>query len=401
MRYGVAPDHQSIKGIAKALQRVLENHKVRFLGGLELGRDLTADDLTEAYDAVVLATGAPRSAGLGIPGAKLPGSLTAAEFVGWYSGHPDVAQPHDLAARSVGVVGAGNVALDIARLLVKDAEDLADTDIPDSVLWVLRQSTVRDVHIFCRRGPADCKFTARELAELLSLDDIDIAIDPTTLEQDTGVEISRAAEENLSIFRELADHRVEAPRRRLHLHFWSRPVEILGIERVESVQIETTQTGTDGRLVGTGQVSELPIDVIVGAVGFRGTRIPGVPFDESTGTIPNDAGRVRQLDGSPIDGLYVAGWAKRGPSGVVGTNRADAAETVRTLLLDLAQRDEPQGPRSDPHFLGNAIGYDGWIRIDEAELSRGASVGRPRVKIADWHTLRELSRADNGRGEAE
>ncbi|MET8205928.1 FAD-dependent oxidoreductase [Streptomyces sp. NPDC005373] len=399
VRYGVAPDHPRIKSIIVALRKVLERDQVRFLGDVHVGVDVTTEQLGQLYDAVVFATGASVGRRLSIPGEDLAGVCSATDFVAWYSGHPDHARAGEsfpLQAESVVVIGAGNVALDVARLLVKSAEDLAGTDMPPHVLDRLARSGVRDVHLVCRRGPEHAKFTAKELRELLELDDVTTEIDADLLPAGSEDPLTAA---NLKAFADLAARESAPGRRTLHFHFWSRPVELLDAGgAVAAVRLEKTQD-VGGTVVATGELTELKAGMVVRSVGYYSMQIGTLPFDEDLGRVPHDAGRVLYPDGRALDGHYVAGWVKRGPSGVVGTNRACAADTVVSILADLEGRPpRGAGPEEVDKVLAEhgirPVTYDGWLSIDSEELSRGQGLGRARTKIPDWETLRRVAAAD-------
>ena len=353
VRYGVAPDHPSIRSIADYLRGVLEHPGVRFLGGVHLGDDVTREDLLASYDAVVYATGAMRDRRMGIPGEDLPGSYAATDFVNWYCGHPDsVAEAFTLDAESVAVVGVGNVAVDVARILVKDPAVLRSTDIPHAVLEALTSSKVREVHMIGRRGPAQAKFTTKELRELGELADVDIEVRPGELDLDafdpTGqsaqlADSDRRVRGNLAALRDWAARPPGGAGRRLTVRFWLRPAGIEGTDRVSGLTVERTRLDEQGRFTGTGEYETIPAQMVFRSVGYQSVPLAGVPFDENTATVPNAEGRVLGPDGRPLPGEYVAGWLKRGPTGVVGTNKSDAAATVRSLLADLAAR----GPGED------------------------------------------------------
>ena len=354
VRYGVAPDHKSIKSIAQYLRKVLESPDVRFVGGVHLGEDVTRDDLVAAYDAVIYATGAMRDRRLGIEGEDLPGSYAATDFVNWYCGHPDVdSGAFTLDAESVAVIGVGNVAVDVARILARDPADLHPTDVPQPVLDALHASKVREVHMIGRRGPAYAKFTTKELRELGELSGVEIVVHPDEVDLTTfdaagkGValtESDRRVRGNMVAISRWAqdgsaDQDPAAPAghaRRLIVRFWLKPVEILGTERVSGITLERTAIDSDGAFTGTGQYETLDVQLVLRSVGYQSVPLPGVPFDERASVVPNELGRVLGPDGSPLPGEYVAGWLKRGPTGVIGTNKSDAAETVRCLLEDLA-----------------------------------------------------------------
>src|SRR5579872_6977242 len=350
VRYGVAPDHKSIKSVANYLRRVLESPGVTFVGGVHFGTDVTREDLLDAYDAVVYATGAMRDRRLGIPGEDLPGSFAATDFVNWYCGHPDVDPfAFTLDAESVAVIGVGNVAVDVARILVRDPAELHATDVPQPVLDALYASKVREVHMIGRRGPAYAKFTTKELRELGELPGVEIVVhaDEADLnafdssgEGVTLAEADRRVRGNLVAISKWAQgHAAEAAAtghaRRLVVRFWLKPVEILGTDRVSGITLERTALDASGKLGGTGQTETLDAQMVLRSVGYQSVPLPGVPFDDRASVVPNELGRVLGADGAPLPGEYVAGWLKRGPTGVIGTNKSDAAETIRSLLEDL------------------------------------------------------------------
>jgi ferredoxin/flavodoxin---NADP+ reductase len=411
VRYGVAPDHPSIRSIADYLRGVLEHPGVQFLGGVHLGEDVTRDDLLGSYDAVVYATGAMRDRRMGIPGEDLPGSYAATDFVNWYCGHPDSeAGAFTLDAESVAVVGVGNVAVDVARILAKDPADLSTTDIPQSVLEALLVSKVREVHVIGRRGPAQAKFTTKELRELGELNDVDIVVHPEEIGLDafdpTGHSSQLATSDrrvrgNLAAITDWAGRAPAGAGRRLTLRFWLRPVKIEGPQRVAGLTAERTRLDADGRLTGTGELETLPVQLVFRSVGYQSVPLPGVPFDERSATVPNADGRVLGPDGTPQPGEYVAGWLKRGPTGVVGTNKSDAAATVRALLSDLALTGSgagQRGPRTPFTELLTARGvrpvrYVDWLKVERAEAELGGALGRgERVKIGDRDAIEALCR---------
>ncbi|WP_214413017.1 FAD-dependent oxidoreductase [Sphaerisporangium fuscum] len=374
VRYGVAPDHTSIKSIAGYLRRVLELPSVRFLGGVELGGEISVDDLTACYDAVVYCTGAMVDRHLGIPGEDLPGSVAATDFVNWYCGHPDM--PPDtfsLDSTEVAVIGVGNVAVDVVRVLAKTADELRSTDVPQEVLDRLAKSQVTGIHMIGRRGPEHAKFTLKELRELGELANCDVSVRPEEAGSGEVGELSRQIRGNVEVLRSWSAREAKGRPRRLSVRFWLRPVEILGSSRVEGLRLERTRLA-DGRVVGTGEYETLPVGMVLRSVGYQSVPLPGVPFDGATMTVPNTAGRVSE-------GQYVAGWLKRGPTGVIGTNKSDAAETVRTLLADLASRPDRSAPPSRLDDLLAARGvrpvtYADWLSIEAAEAALAASLGR-------------------------
>jgi ferredoxin--NADP+ reductase len=351
VRYGVAPDHKSIKSIAQYLRKVLESPDVRFVGGVHLGEDVTRDDLVAAYDAVIYATGAMRDRRLGIAGEDLPGSYAATDFVNWYCGHPDMdSATFTLDAESVAVIGVGNVAVDVARILARDPAELHTTDVPQPVLEALQASKVREVHMIGRRGPAYAKFTTKELRELAELPGVEVVVhadeaDLTAFDASGDsaalLESDRRVRGNMVAIAKWAQGVpvASAPsghERRLVVRFWLKPVEILGTERVSGIKLERTAIDASGAFAGTGEYETLDAQMVLRSVGYLSVPLPGVPFDERASVVPNALGRVLGADGSPLPGEYVAGWLKRGPTGVIGTNKSDAAETVRCLLEDLA-----------------------------------------------------------------
>jgi ferredoxin--NADP+ reductase len=417
VRYGVAPDHKSIKSIAEYLRNVLEHDGVDFIGGVHLGEDITREDLLAAYDGVVYATGAMRDRRLGIPGEDLPGSVAATDFVNWYCGHPDVdPTAFRLDAESVAVIGVGNVAVDVARILVRNPDELRETDVSQPVLEALMASKVREVHMIGRRGPAQAKFTTKELRELGELDGVDVVVMATEADLEafdaTGesarlAQTDRHVRGNYAVISEWAGRSPAGAGRRLTIRFWLMPVEIEGRNVVEGLTVERTRLDEQGKLAGTGERETLPVQLVLRSVGYQSVPLAGVPFDERSSIVPNEAGRVLGPDGQPLPGEYVAGWLKRGPTGVIGTNKSDAAETVRSLLADLAGGpgpDDVQLPRAGLLRMPAAttvaraesqlrkvladrnlrhVSYADWLRIEAAEKELAAALGRgARVKLA-------------------
>ncbi|TDQ49603.1 FAD-dependent oxidoreductase [Actinorugispora endophytica] len=398
VRYGVAPDHTSIKSVARALARVLEHPDVRFLGGVEYGADVTRADLARAYHAVVYATGASVDRRLGVPGEDLPGSVAATDFVNWYSGHPDLdVARFVLDAEEVAVIGAGNVALDVARILVRGADELRRTDIPAPMLEVLAASRVRRVHLIARRGPAQARFSANELRELGRLENVDAVVRPADIDIDPNSEAmlsaARAARTNLRTLSEWARRPLSDGARRVELRFWLRPAAVLGDGRVECLEVERTRLD-GGRLTGTGEREALPVGMVVRSVGYASLPLPDLPFDEVTRTVPHEGGRVLDGEGRAVRGDYVAGWLKRGATGVIGTNKSDAAATVRALLDDAPALRGSRAPETTPDRLladrGVApSGYADWLAIDAAEAGLASQLSRgERVKLCGWPELR-------------
>ena len=432
VRYGVAPDHPSIRSIADYLRGVLEHPDVRFLGGIHLGDDITREDLLASYDAVVYATGAMRDRKMGIPGEDLPGSYAATDFVNWYCGHPDSsAEEFTLDAESVAVVGVGNVAVDVARILAKDPAALRATDIPQGVLEALTASKVREVHMIGRRGPAQAKFTTKELRELGELADVDIRVRPGEIDLDafdpTGQSAQLAGSDrrvrgNLAVLRDWAARPAQTGGRKLAIRFWLRPVAIEGTAdegtadegtvsegpvsggpgiqgpgRVSGLTVERTRLDQQGRFTGTGEYETIPAQMVFRSVGYQSVPLAGVPFDENTATVPHAEGRVLGPDGAPLPGEYVAGWLKRGPTGVVGTNKSDAAGTVRSLLADLsgARAGAPRRPFTELLAARGVrpVTYVDWLRVEAAEAELAGALGRgERVKIGDRGAIEALCR---------
>ncbi|RKS07915.1 ferredoxin--NADP+ reductase [Nocardiopsis sp. Huas11] len=408
VRYGVAPDHTKIKGVARALRTVLERPEVRFVGGLEFGTDLTREDLSRVYHAVVYATGASVDRRLGVPGEELPGSVAATDFVNWYCGHPDSElERFVLDAERAVVVGAGNVALDVARILAKTADELRHTDIPEPVLDALAASRVREVHLLARRGPLQARFTAPELRDLIDLPGADVHVRADQVDIDPvqvggGApelrDVSRAARTNLRLLSELAERAPRGLPRSVHLHFWSRPMRILGTDRVEGVRVESTRLDAEGRLEGTGETTDLDAGMVLRSVGYAGVPLTGVPFDDRRRTVPQEDGRVQDTEGAVVPGDYVAGWIKRGATGVIGTNKSDAAATVRSLLADAgalmaaAPETVPLERLLDERGLVH-YDYQDWLRIDTAEAEQARDLERgERVKLHGWDAYRDAAR---------
>jgi len=387
VRLGVAPDHPKLKTVSRAFERIAEQPGFRFLGNVELGRDLTHDDLVRLYDTVIYAVGAQTDRRLGIPGEDLPGSWAATELVAWYNGHPDYQQlEFDLDVERAVVIGNGNVALDVARMLALTPEELAPTDATDASIEAIAASSLREIVVVGRRGPAQAAFTTPELQEMGDLAGADVIVDPADLEgadpKDTN------SERNLAVLRDFAAREPTGKPRRVVFRFFHSPVAILGDERVEGVDLVCNELDANERAVPTDEHETISCGLVFRSVGYHGVELPGVPFDPASGTIPNERGRV-----SP--GVYCAGWIKRGPTGVIGTNKKDAAETVETLLEDAAAgRLEPKPDATavavDALLFERGVDvveYDGWMAIDEAERTAGEKSGRPRVKLCSWDEL--------------
>ena len=408
VRYGVAPDHPRIKAIIKALSNVLQRGDIRFLGNIDIGRDVTVAELREYYDAVVVATGANADAPLDIPGVGLPGCYGAADFVSWYDGHPDYPRTWPLEASQVAVLGVGNVALDVSRILAKHPEDLHPTEIPENVEEGLKASPVTDVHVFGRRGPAQVKFTPMELRELGQVRDVDVVVYPEDFEYDDG---SRRAIEESKMTKQVVDQLTNwvfqepeelTASRRIHIHLLQQPVEILGDERVEGIRMERTALQGDGSVKGTGEYVDYPVQAVYRAVGYASSPLDGVPFDDVRKVVPNAGGRVTR-DGETIDGLYATGWIKRGPVGLIGSTKSDAQETVANLVEDArAGRLRPTGDGTGSGGLvrlldGRGVRYTtwhGWELLEAFEKELGRADGRERIKVVERETMTAVSRGE-------
>jgi ferredoxin--NADP+ reductase len=410
VRYGVAPDHEKIRNVLRIYRKTLSHENVRFFGNVEYGTDLMQKDLLELYDYVVFSTGAPTDRSLGIPGEDLKGSLSATEFVAWYNGHPDfVDLDVSLDMESVVVVGVGNVAIDVARILARSIDELKTTDIADYALEALAESRVRDIHVLGRRGPAQAKFTNPEIREFGKLEVADAVVRSEDLVLDplsqAALEDDRTARKNLEILRELAETGITGKPKRVHFRFLVSPVEILGDEsgrmhtvRIEKNELRPTETGYLNSY-GIGAFEELEAGMILRSVGYRGLPLPEMPYNKRKGTVPNEQGRVVDPEsGETFDRLYVAGWAKRGPTGVIGTNKADAVETVASLLEDARSVEEGFASRPDPEETDKllkakgvqCVSYDDWCRIEALEEERGEKEGRPRVKFLRAEEMLEV-----------
>ncbi|MGW2835957.1 FAD-dependent oxidoreductase [Streptomyces sp. NPDC001286] len=411
VRYGVAPDHEKIKSLQNNLRSVLEHERVRFLGDVRVGPGgIPASRLRELYHAVVYCVGASTDRHLGIPGEDLPGSWSATQFVAWYSAHPDAADDGFVRdARSAVVIGVGNVAVDVTRMLARGAAELSTTDIPQAALGALAASRVTDIHMVGRRGPSQARFTTKELRELSELPDTEVTVDPAELALDPAYAdpsaLPTARRRNVEVLRGWAAEASAHPgggsvarpaSRSIALRFFLRPVELLADKgRVGAVRFERTVCDGDGGVTGTGRYEEIEAQLVLRSVGYRGLPLEGLPFDAARGTVPHLAGRVLR-EGAVGPGEYVAGWIKRGPTGVIGTNRPDAKETATSLLEDapvLLRRDVPGDPLGALRAAGvEPVTWTGWQAIERAEAALGASLGRRVVKLADWESLLAAAR---------
>lgn len=397
IRYGVAPDHPRIKGIVKSLHNVLDKTEVRLLANITIGRDITVDELRSHYDAVVFSTGAVGDRDLGIPGADLEGSFGAGEFVGFYDGNPHFARSWDLSAQSVAVVGVGNVGLDVARILAKTGDELLVTEIPDNVYQSLKNNKATDVHVFGRRGPAHVKFTPQELKELDHSPTINVVVDPNDIDYDAASEEARRSSKSQDLVCSiLENYAIRDPKdapHTIHIHLFENPVEILGRDgHVVGIRTERTELDGKGGVRGTGKFTDWPVQAVYRAVGYRSDAITGLPFDEDAAVIPNDGGHVVDVDGNAVSGVYVTGWIKRGPVGLIGNTKSDAKETIDMLLHDAANDQLPTPGKGDIVELleERNITYttwDGWYRLDAEERRQGELEGRERKKIVEWDEM--------------
>ncbi|MBT2264580.1 FAD-dependent oxidoreductase [Rhodococcus erythropolis] len=397
VRYGLAPGHPESETFVHSLHTALGTSDFRLFCNVEIGKDLSVEVLRTSYDAVIIATGAPRDVPLDIPGVDLPGSFGSADFVSWYNDHPDSSPQWPLNAESVAVIGGGNVALDVTRMLLTEAQSLQATDVSDEVRKGIADSLVREVHIFVRRGPADARFSPNELRALGELPGVDVVVDAADVAPDRHIERmarqsvhTRLAVETLRAFADPSADRTS--HRRVHLHFYRQPTEILGGGKVEALRVGRTVPNGYGHVTASGACTDYPVRAVYRAIGFVGTPLAGVPFDCGRGTVPHRGGAVVDERGSPIAGLFVAGWMKRGATGLIGAARSDARQTVETLLQQADSADER---RADHRRIAEVIGagnvvsvdWNGWLRIDAAERDLGVKHGRDRVKIKDREVL--------------
>ena len=402
VRNGVAPDHQKIKSVTKIFDRLARKPEFRFFGNVELGTDVTVEDLRDHYHQIVYTTGAQTDRHLDIPGIDLKNSHPATDFVAWYNGHPDFRDyEFDLSQESVAVIGIGNVAVDVARILCRTREELMETDIADYALEQLSQSKVKEVYMLGRRGPAQAAFTppeAKELGEMAGADAVvlpeEAELDP--LSQASLADADRGTMRNIEIIQELAERKLSGKPKTLTIRFLVSPTELIGNDDGEVVamrlvknELYQTETGTM-RPRATDQVEEIPVGLVFRSIGYRGVPIKGVPFHERWGVILNEKGRVLDAaSNEPVLGQYTAGWIKRGPSGVIGTNKPDAVETAECMLADLAEGKTLAPTHPEQEAVADLIqsrkptfvSYDDWVKLDELELAAGVEAGRPRVKF--------------------
>lgn len=421
VRYGVAPDHPRIKQIIVALYKILQRGDIRLLGNVNVGTDITVEDLHAHYDAVIFATGSDKDAPLDIPGVDLPQSYGAADFVSWYDAHPDYPREWPLEAKEIAVLGVGNVALDVARVLAKHVEDLLVTEIPENVAAGLRKSPVTDVHVFGRRGPAQVKFTPLELRELGHQPDVDVIVYEEDFDFDEGSEKAIASSnQTKQVVKALTNYAMQEEHtasRRIHIHMFHNPVEILADENgnVRALKTERTRLVGDGSVEGTGEFVETPVQAVYRAIGYFSSPIDGVPFDHKRGVIPNEAGRVLGEDGQPLTGIYATGWVKRGPVGLIGSTKSDAQETIANLVADaqagkLHATTEAVGHEAMVRLLEERgvpyTTWEGWELLNAFEEQLGAAYGevegdrgsRERIKVASRRAMTAISRGEDVTG---
>jgi len=407
VRYGVAPDHPRIKGIIKALYEVLDRGDIRFFGNVTYGKDITLDDLKKHYNAVIFATGAVQDAELNIPGVELEGSLGAAAFVNWYDAHPDFDRSWDLGAKEVAVIGNGNVALDVARVLVKSPAQMLATDIPENVYKGLLASNATDVHVFGRRGPAQVKFSPLELREAVHVDGVDTIVHDEDFQYDEGsnkqIESNNQTRVMVKTLEELRGKPPSGAAKRLHLHFFSSPVEIIGENgKVKALKIERTKLDGSGGVVATGEFRQIPVQAVYRAVGYFGSELAEIPFDSKSGIIPNLKGRVLDSAGQHIQGVYATGWIKRGPVGLIGHTKSDAIETIAQIIADKPTWWQPASPEETAivSLLDSRgveyVGWPEWLKIDAEEKRLGLAQERERIKLVEREDFLEIARGEKG-----
>ncbi|MGW0733124.1 FAD-dependent oxidoreductase [Streptomyces sp. NPDC002851] len=406
IRYGVAPDHPRIKGIVTALHQVLDKPQVRLFGNVDYPRDIDLDELRSFYDAVVFATGATADRALDIPGIDLDGSYGAADFVSWYDGHPDVPRTWPLDAEKVAVLGVGNVALDVARILAKTAQELLPTEIPPNVHDGLKANRAKEIHVFGRRGPAQAKFSPMELRELDHSPTIEVIVNPEDIDYDEGsIETRRGNKQADMVAKTLENWAIRDTGSRPHklfLHFFESPTEVLGADgRVVGLRTERTELDGTGNVKGSGSFTDWDVTAVYRAVGYLSDELPKLPWDIASGTVPDEGGRVLEDGGAHLRSTYVTGWIRRGPVGLIGHTKGDANETVANLLEDHAagrlHHPASPAPEAIEAFLGERniryTTWDGWYRLDAAEKALGAPQGRERVKIVEREDMLDASEA--------
>lgn len=426
VRYGVAPDHPSIKFIASALEKTLDNPNIHLYADVEFGKDVTLEDLLERYDAILFATGAIKDKPLTIPGADLDGVYGAARFVEWYDGYPTGVREWPLEAERVAVIGGGNVAMDVARELMRNADDLrAKTDIPDNVYEGIKNNKAKELHLFIRRGVAQAKFSVQELREMeklpgvqLIIDEDDFELDDDTIEEAGKDKLTRQMVEELFVIRDMAedmeddgdvDFEGNPADRKYYIHFNSAPTEILGEDgKVVDIRVERTETGADGKMHRTGEFTDYPVEAVYHAIGYKPESVPGIAYDEGGAHLANANGdgriTVDHENGEVRERLYATGWAKRGPVGLIGSTKSDALMIVTAMLEDLAQNKENArlAPDRDPESIDRLlaergvrpIDFAGWKRVDAYERGEGAKEGREHKKVIDPDQFRALAHGE-------
>ncbi|MFD0257926.1 FAD-dependent oxidoreductase [Kitasatospora indigofera] len=412
IRYGVAPDHPRIKGIITALHQVLDKPQIRLFGNVDYPGDISLDELHQFYDALIFSTGADADRDLSVPGIELDGSYGAADFVSWYDGHPDVPRDWPLDAEKVAVLGVGNVALDVARILAKTADELLPTEIPANVYQGLAANKAVEVHVFGRRGPAQAKFSPMELRELDHSPNIEVIVDPEDIDYDDGSIATRRGNKQAdmvaSTLENWAIRDIGDRPHKLFLHFFESPVEVLGEDgRVVGLRTERTELDGTGNVKGTGRFRDWDVQAAYRAVGYRSAELPKLPFDTLSGTVPHEAGRVVE-NGTHLPSTYVTGWIKRGPVGLIGHTKGDANETVACLVDDFkgGRLRTPEAPAEDAvtAFLeGRGVRYttwEGWHRLDAHERALGEREGRERIKVVEREDMIRASEPQDGSAEA-
>ncbi len=406
VRYGVAPDHPRIKGIIRALYEVLDRGDIRFFGNVKYGSDITLDDLKQHYNAVIFATGAIQDAELKIPGIELDGSYGAADFVNWYDAHPDFPRSWPLDAKQIAVIGNGNVALDVARMLIKRPDDLLSTDIPDHVYEGLKASPVTDVHVFGRRGPAQVKFSPLELREALHVEGVQSIAYDEDFQYDEGsqkaIDSNNQVRVMVKTLEDLRENPQEPQERRLHLHFFASPVEVLGEDgKVVGLKVQRTKLDGTGNVTLVDEFETFPVQAVYRAVGYFGSAVDEIPFDSKYGVIQNSEGRVLDDAGKQIPGVYCTGWIKRGPVGLIGHTKADAIETISHVIADRAMWWQPAKP-AEAEILATLdsrgvkyLDWKDWLTLDAKELALGAQDGRERKKLFDREEISSIIEGSN------
>jgi ferredoxin--NADP+ reductase len=401
VRYGVAPDHPRIKGIIRALYEVLDRGDIRFFGNVKYGADITLDDLKQHYNAVIFATGAIQDADLKIPGVELDGSYGAADFVNWYDAHPDFPRSWPLDAKQIAVIGNGNVALDVARMLIKRPDDLLSTDIPDHVYEGLKASPVTDVHVFGRRGPAQVKFSPLELREALHVEGVQSIAYDEDFQYDEGsqqaIDSNNQVRVMVKTLEDLRENPQQPEERRLHLHFFASPVEVLGEDgKVVGLKVQRTKLDGTGKVTPIDEFETFPVQAVYRAVGYFGSAVDEIPFDSKYGVIQNSEGRVLDDAGKQIPGVYCTGWIKRGPVGLIGHTKADAIETISHVIADRAMWWQPTKP-GEAEVIATLdsrgvkyLDWKDWLTLDAKELALGAKDGRERKKLFDREEISSI-----------